>query len=128
VEQQKPKWISEARKMISDSENRVRHYWENLPEEERRDLCFLSHLKKRHVKCVWDDLTEAEKIALWHGVLKVRKMQHQTRLLTPEEFKGVVSYSLGTRASELAERAEQLAERAELFADQVKAKTFNSMH
>lgn len=128
MDQQLPKWISEARKMISGCDNRVKHYWDNLPEQERRDLCFISQLKSRHVQCAWEELTEADKIALWHGVLKVRKMQQQTRLLTPEEFKGVVSYSLGTRASELADRAEQLAERSEQFANQVKEKTFNSMH
>lgn len=100
MEQQVPKWIHEARKMISGSESRVKHYWENLPEDERRDLCFLSQLKSRHVKCAWDDLTEAEKIALWHGVLKVRKMQQQTRLLTPEDFKGVVVCSVSRRADE----------------------------
>ena len=100
MEQQLPKWISEARKMISGTENRVKHYWENLPEDERRDLCFLSQLKSRHVKCAWDDLTEAEKIALWQGVLKVRKMQQQTRSLTPEDFKGVIVCSVSRRTDE----------------------------
>jgi len=100
VEQQLPKWISEARKMILGAENRVKHYWENLPEDERRDLCFLSKLKSRHVKCAWENLTEAEKIALWQGVLKVRKMQQQTRSLTPEDFKGVVVCSVSRRADE----------------------------
>lgn len=100
VEQQVPKWIHEARKMISGCENRVKHYWENLPENERRDLCFLSQLKSRHVKCAWDDLTEAEKTALWSGVLKVRKLQQQTSLLTPEDFKGAVICRVGLRADE----------------------------
>lgn len=100
VEQQIPKWLSEARKMISGCDNRVKHYWDNLPEQERRDLCFLSQLKSRHVKCAWGELTEAEKIALWQGVLKVRKLQKQTCFLKPEDFKGVVVCSVSHRVDE----------------------------
>ena len=100
VDQQLPKWISEARKMISGCDNRVKHYWDNLPEQERRDLCFLSQLKSRHVKCVWGELTEAEKIALWQGVLKVRMLQKQTCFLKPEDFKGVVVCSVSHRVDE----------------------------
>ena len=86
--------------MISGCDNRVKHYWDNLPEQERRDLCFLSQLKSRHVKCAWDDLIEAEKIALWQGIMKVRKMQQQTRSLTLEDFKAVVVCSVSRRAEE----------------------------
>ena len=100
MEQQKPKWISEARKMISGCDNRLKHYWDNLPEQERRDLCFLSQLKSRHVQCAWDELTGAEKIALWQGVLKIRKLHKQTSFLILEDFKGVVVCSVSRRVDD----------------------------
>ena len=100
MEKQTPKWISEARKMISGCDNRVKHYWDNLTEQERRDLCFLSQLKSRHVQCAWDELTGAEKIALWQGVLKIRKLHKQTSFLILEDFTGVVVCSVSRRVDE----------------------------
>jgi len=121
VDQQTPKWISEARKMISGSDNRVKDYWNNLPDTERRGWCYFSNLKKHHLSLSWDDLSSGEKIALWRGVLMIREMQQQTSLFTPQEFKGVAVFNLSDRAIRLAERAELLAQRIE-------NETLNSMH
>lgn len=107
VDQQIPKWISEARKMIretrkmvSGSDVRGRRYWVGLSEQERRDLCFLSLLKSRHVKCAWEELSESEKNALWNGILKIRELQQQTSFFTQEDFNGVVDCQVGRRVDE----------------------------
>lgn len=95
-----PKWIGEARKMISGCDSRVKHYWNNLEEEGRRYLCFLAGLKQRHIECAWDDLSEGEKVSLWGAVLKVRQLQQDTRYFTPEDFKGAGACRVARREVE----------------------------
>ncbi|TPG61518.1 hypothetical protein [Ewingella americana] len=100
METQTPKWIAEARKMISGCDSRVKHYWNNVDEEDRRYLCFLAGLKQRHIECAWDELTEAEKVSLWGAVLKVRRLQKSTNYFTPEDFKGAGACRVARREVE----------------------------
>lgn len=113
MDQQIPKWISEARKMISGSEDRVKDFWDSLPEIQRRRLCLFANLTKNHLSLSWGQLEARDKIALWRGILAVRELHQQTSLFTPQEFKGVAIFNLSDRAIKLAERAELLAQRIE---------------
>lgn len=100
VEAQAAKWIAKARKMISGSDSRVQHYWDNLDEEARRYLCFLAGLKQRHIECGWEDFSEAEKVSLWGGVLRIRRLQQETSCFTPEDFKGAGACRVAPREVE----------------------------
>lgn len=100
MDQQTQKWIAKARKMISGSDSRVQHYWNNLEVEGRRYLCFLAGLKQRHMECSWEDLSETEKVSLWGGVLKVRQLQQETSCFTPEDFKGAGACKVAPREVE----------------------------
>jgi len=121
VDQQTPKWIIEARKMITGRDNRVKDYWDGLSESKRRSWCFISDLKRPHVLLSWEELKEEEKAALWRGVLLIRKFQEQTRLFTQQEFKGEAVLNLSDRAIQLAEQVEQLVQR-------IDSETKKSMH
>ncbi|MDP9703528.1 UNVERIFIED_ORG: hypothetical protein J2W64_000690 [Rahnella aquatilis] len=121
MDQQVPKWIHEARKMISGSEDRVKDFWDSLPETQKRRLCLFANLTKQHLSLSWAQLKEKDKIALWRGILAVRELHQQTSLFMPHEFKGVAVFNLSDRAIKLAERAELLAQR-------IDSETQNSMH
>ncbi|MFS7222472.1 hypothetical protein [Rahnella inusitata] len=121
MDQQTPKWIIEARKMISGRDNRVKDYWDSLSESKRRSWCFISDLKNPHVLLSWAELKEEEKAALWRGVLVIRKLHEQTRLFTQQEFKSEAVFNLSDRANRLAEQVDQLVQR-------IDSETKNSMH
>lgn len=100
VEQQIPKWLGEARKMITRCDSRSKHFWNNLDGSDRRCLCFMSKVDKKWAEVSWDELGDATRVSLWQGILRIRRLQGEAVFLTPEDFKGAGACRVARREVE----------------------------
>ncbi|MGP9438179.1 hypothetical protein ACT3RR_22410 [Ewingella sp. AOP8-B2-18] len=100
MDQQMPKWLNEARKMITRCDSRSKHFWNNLEGSDRRCLCFISKVEGKWAEASWEELREADRVSLWQGILRIRRLQGETALLTPEDFKGAGACRVAPREVE----------------------------